>query len=58
MSITRLALRFAAPLPELLGFQRYLFIGPHPDDIEIGAGATAARLRAQGAKLFFAGIEG
>ena len=33
MSITRLALRFAAPLPELLGFQRYLFIGPHPDDI-------------------------
>ena len=53
MSITRLALRFAAPLPELLGFQRYLFIGPHPDDIEIGAGATAARLRAMGKEVCF-----
>ena len=48
MSITRLALRFAAPLPELLSFQRYLFIGPHPDDIEIGAGATAAAMRMRG----------
>lgn len=53
MSITRLALRFAAPLPALLGFQRYLFIGPHPDDIEIGAGATAARLRATGKDVCF-----
>lgn len=53
MSITRLALRFAAPLPELLRFQRYLFIGPHPDDIEIGAGATAAKLRALGKDICF-----
>lgn len=53
MSITKLALRFAAPLPALLGFQRYLFIGPHPDDIEIGAGATAARLRAMGKEVCF-----
>lgn len=53
MSITRLALRFAAPLPKLLDFQRYLFIGPHPDDIEIGAGATAARLRSMGKEVCF-----
>lgn len=53
MSITRLALRFAAPLPELLRFQRYLFIGPHPDDIEIGAGATVAKLRAMGREVCF-----
>lgn len=53
MSITRLALRFAAPLPELLRFQRYLIIGPHPDDIEIGAGATVAKLRAMGREVCF-----
>ena len=42
MSITKLALKFALPLPQLESYQRFLFIGPHPDDIEIGAGATAA----------------
>ena len=39
MSLTRLALRFAAPPPRVESFDRYLFLGPHPDDIEIGAGA-------------------
>jgi len=29
-----------APLPKLEKSKRVLFIGPHPDDIEIGAGAT------------------
>ena len=53
MSLTRLVLRFAAPIPDLLSFERYLFIGPHPDDIEIGAGATAARLAAMGKKVTF-----
>ena len=46
MSLTRLALRFAVPPPKVEAFERYLFIGPHPDDIEIGAGATAAKLAA------------
>ena len=53
MSLTRLVLRFAAPLPKLLAFERYLFVGPHPDDIEIGAGATAARLAAMGKSVAF-----
>lgn len=53
MSITKLALRFAAPLPRIETFERFLFIGPHPDDIEIGAGATAAKLAAAGKKLCF-----
>ncbi len=44
MSLTSTILRFAAPTPKLTEFSRYLFIGPHPDDIEIGAGATAALL--------------
>ena len=53
MSLTRAALRFAAPLPDIERFQRFLFIGPHPDDIEIGAGATAATLAAAGKDICF-----
>ena len=53
MSLTKLALRFAAPLPDLEGFDRYLFVGPHPDDIEIGAGATVSRLVTLGKQVTF-----
>ena len=53
MSLTRLALRAAAPVPRVEDFGRYLFVGPHPDDIEIGAGATASRLAAMGKQLTF-----
>lgn len=53
MSLTKLALRFAAPLPDLEGFERYLFVGPHPDDIEIGAGATVSRLVSLGKQVTF-----
>ena len=53
MSLTRLALRAAAPVPRIEAFQRYLFVGPHPDDIEIGAGATAAKLAHEGKDVCF-----
>lgn len=53
MSLTKIILKFAAPLPQIEEFERYLFIGPHPDDIEIGAGATAAKLASQGKKICF-----
>lgn len=53
MSLTSLALRFAAPVPRIEAYERYLFIGPHPDDIEIGAGATAAKLAAAGKRVSF-----
>ncbi len=53
MSLTRLALRFAASAPKVEAFDRYLFLGPHPDDIEIGAGATAAKLAAAGKQVCF-----
>ena len=53
MSLTRLALRFAAPVPKVEDYDRYLFLGPHPDDIEIGAGATAAKLVAAGKQVTF-----
>lgn len=53
MSITRIALKFAAPLPRPEDFARYLFVGPHPDDIEIGAGATVSRLTSLGKQVTF-----
>ena len=53
MGITKLAIRFAAPFPKVQSFNRYLFVGPHPDDIEIGAGATVAALAAQGKSICF-----
>ena len=53
MGLTKLALRFAAPFPKVQSFERYLFVGPHPDDIEIGAGATVAALAAQGKSICF-----
>ena len=53
MSLTSLALSLAAPLPRIEQYERYLFLGPHPDDIEIGAGATAAKLAAVGKQVTF-----
>ena len=53
MSLTSLIIKFAAPLPDIESFESFLFVGPHPDDIEIGAGATAAKLAAAGKKVRF-----
>lgn len=53
MSLTKAILKFAAPIPKIENYQRFLFIGPHPDDIEIGAGATAAKLAAMGKDVCF-----
>ena len=53
MSLLRLILKSAAPLPKLENFSRYLFIGPHPDDIEIGCGATVSKLVSMGKEVSF-----
>lgn len=53
MSLTKTVLKIAAPVPRIEGYSRYLFIGPHPDDIEIGCGATVARLAAEGKRITF-----
>ena len=36
MGLTSCILKFAAPVPKITRYEKYLFIGPHPDDIEIG----------------------
>ena len=53
MSLLSLVLKVAAPTPKLESFSRYLFIGPHPDDIEIGCGATVSKLASMGKEISF-----
>ena len=53
MSMIRFILKKAAPMERIEHYQRFLFIGPHPDDIELGAGATAAKLAASGKTVRF-----
>ena len=53
MSLIKLILKATVPVPKIEEYQRYLFVGPHPDDIEIGAGATAAKLAAEGKDICF-----
>jgi len=44
----RTIIKLAIPAPKLLKYERYCFVSPHPDDIELGAGGTVARLKAMG----------
>lgn len=53
MSFTKVAMHFALKRPDILSYESFLFFGPHPDDIEIGAGATIAKLSALGKKIRF-----
>lgn len=45
MSITGFVVNRVVKNPKIESFNNYLFIGPHPDDIEIGAGATVSKLK-------------
>lgn len=51
--LTKTVIKFAAPIPRIESFNTYLFVGPHPDDIEIGAGATVAKLVKDGKEVYF-----
>ncbi|MEG1705959.1 MAG: PIG-L deacetylase family protein [Clostridia bacterium] len=42
-----------APVPRLLDYKSFLFVGPHPDDIEVACGSTVARLIKLGKKVSF-----
>ena len=53
MSLTTIIIKRAVPVPYPEAFDRFLFVGPHPDDIEIGAGATAAKLVSMGKEVSF-----
>ena len=53
MGLASIAVQKYVPYPRPERFDRFLFIGPHPDDIEIGAGATVARLAEAGKAVTF-----
>lgn len=53
MGLASIAVRKSVPYPRPERFDRFLFVGPHPDDIEIGAGATIARLAEAGKAVTF-----
>ena len=46
-------LKKAMPLPKLLKQQKFLFVGPHPDDIEVACGSTVAKLVKMGKQVTF-----
>ncbi len=49
----KLLLKKAVPIPHIEDFSSFLFIGPHPDDIEIAAAPTIAKLTAAGKRVDF-----
>ena len=53
MSFTKFIIDIAVKNPQIESYNNYLFIGPHPDDIEIGAGATVSKLKKLNKKVTF-----
>lgn len=49
----RWILKMAVPLPDVRKMKTAVFVGPHPDDIEIGAGGTVHRMVLQGTAVTF-----
>ena len=45
-------LKTIAPLPDIEKYKRIMFVGPHPDDIEIGAGATVNKMVSKGKDVY------
>lgn len=53
MLLNRLLIKAVASTPKIEKYKRYLFIAPHPDDIEIAVGGTVARLAREGKEVYF-----
>lgn len=49
----RTILKKVAPIPDLTAFERYLFLGPHPDDIEVACSPTVRALTSAGKHVSF-----
>jgi LmbE family N-acetylglucosaminyl deacetylase len=47
-------LKRALPLPEITAGETYLFVGAHPDDIEVGTGGSVAKLIEMKKAVYFA----
>lgn len=53
MFLNRLLIKMIAPPPKIETYGRHLFVAPHPDDVEIAAGSTVARLCREGKEVYF-----
>lgn len=53
MSLFNYILKKSVPIPKILEYDSFAFIGAHPDDIECGCGATVAKLTNLGKKVIF-----
>lgn len=53
MGLYKFLIKKIVPIPKILQQQSFAFIGPHPDDIEVGCGATVAKLTAMGKRVCF-----
>ncbi len=53
MGLIKFILKKAVPAPKIEECNSFAFIGPHPDDIEVGCGATVAKLAKQGKRICF-----
>lgn len=40
-------------MPKIEALDSFLFVGPHPDDIEVACGGTVAKLASSGKKITF-----
>ncbi|NMD41929.1 MAG: PIG-L family deacetylase, partial [Firmicutes bacterium] len=54
--MTQIKAKDLIPIPDLMKMRRILCVQAHPDDGEIGAGATVARLIREGAAVIYATV--
>ena len=53
MSLFTFIMKRVVPIPKILNYQSFAFVGAHPDDIEVGCGPTVAKLAAMGKRICF-----
>lgn len=53
MCFSKILVNALSPIPKIEKYDNFVFVGPHPDDIEIGAGATVKKLTESGKSVHY-----
>lgn len=56
MSIFTAIYKKAFGIPPMDGFNRYLFVSPHPDDTDVSCGALISRLKREGKEVYILNV--